>query len=58
MDNTKNDDYYVGKLRDDLAFIVRHMKGISLEELTENEILLDSMMFRLIQISENSKKTK
>lgn len=56
MDNTKNDDYYVGKLRDDLAFIVRHMKGISLEELTENEILLDSMMFRLIQISENSKK--
>ena len=43
MDNIKNDDYYVEKLRDDLAFIVRHMEGISLEELTENEILLDSI---------------
>lgn len=31
MDNIKNDDYYVEKLRDDLAFIVRHMEGISLE---------------------------
>jgi len=32
------------------------MEGVSIEELTENEILQDSMMFRLIQISENAKK--
>ncbi len=30
MDNTKNDDYYVGKLREDLAFIVHHMEGNNL----------------------------
>ncbi len=33
MDNIKNDQYYACKLRDDLAFIVTHMKGIDLEEL-------------------------
>ncbi len=32
------------------------MKGVDIEELNENEIILDSMLFRLIQISENSKK--
>ena len=56
MDNIKNDKYYVGKIRDDLEFIAHHMEGVSIEELTENEILQDSMMFRLIQISENAKK--
>ncbi len=30
MDNIKNDQYYACKLRDDLAFIVTHMKGIDL----------------------------
>ena len=32
------------------------MDNISLKELNENEVLLDSMLFRLIQISENAKK--
>lgn len=32
------------------------MKGIDKEELSKNEVLLDSMMFRLIQISENAKR--
>ena len=52
MDNVKNDLYYIKKLKDDIEFIVRHTKNISLEELNVNEILLDSMLFRLIQISE------
>ena len=56
MDNIKNDKYYVVRIRDDLKFITHHMEGVSIEELTENEILQDSMMFRLIQISENAKK--
>ena len=50
MDNIKNDKYYVVRIRDDLKFITHHMEGVSIEELTENEILQDSMMFRLIQI--------
>lgn len=56
MDNTKNDQYYVQKIRKDLSFIVEHMKDVNQEELSKNEVLLDSMLFRMIQISENAKK--
>jgi len=31
------------------------MKDVDLNELRRNEILLDSMLFRMIQISENAK---
>lgn len=56
MDNVKNDVYYIQKLRTDLEFIVKHMRSVNIEELNENEILLDSMLFRMIQISENAKR--
>ncbi|MBR2589295.1 MAG: DUF86 domain-containing protein [Clostridia bacterium] len=56
MDNIKNDEYYVQKIRTDLRFIVTHMENIGDEEFYKNEILVDSMMFRMIQISENCKK--
>ena len=56
MDNTKNDHYYLYKIKTDLAFIVAHMKDVDTQELNDNEILLDSMLFRMIQISENVKK--
>ena len=56
MDNTKNDHYYLDKIKTDLAFIVAHMKGVDAHELNDNEVLLDSMLFRMIQISENVKK--
>ena len=56
MDNTKNDHYYLDKIKTDLAFIVAHMKDVDAQELNDNEILLDSMLFRMIQISENVKK--
>ena len=56
MDNVKNDAYYLAHLKTDMEFIVRHMKNATREELDGNELLLDSMLFRLIQISENAKK--
>ena len=31
------------------------MKNVEIEDLNHNEVLLDSMLFRMIQISENSK---
>ena len=40
----------------DLSFVVEHTKNIDQDELYRNEILLDSMLFRLIQISENANK--
>jgi len=56
MDNTKNDHYYINKVHGDLSFIVRHMHNLNYEEFSNDEVLQDSMMFRLIQISENARK--
>ncbi len=56
MDNTKNDNYYLDKIRTDIEFIIVHMKDVDLQELNDNEVLLDSMLFRMIQISENAKR--
>ena len=56
MDNIKNDDYYLNRIITDITFIVNHMKNVDLQELHDNEILLDSMLFRMIQISENAKR--
>ena len=56
MDNIKNNIYYIQKIRKDLEFIVEHMQDVSMEELNVNEVLLDSMLFRMIQISENAKR--
>lgn len=56
MDNKKDDKYYVKKIVTDMAFITDHTNGLTQTELAKNEVLLDSVMFRLIQISENSDK--
>ncbi len=56
MDNIKNDRYYIQKIIKDLTFVTLQMQNVDIDELNANEILLDSMLFRMIQISENSKK--
>ena len=56
MDSNKNDEYFIQKIRTDLAFVVEHTRDIDQDELSGNEVLLDSMLFRLIQISENANK--
>ncbi len=56
MDNIKTDNYYVQKITKDLNFVITQMKNVDIDELNANEVLLDSMLFRMIQISENSKK--
>ena len=56
MDNRKNDHYYINKIITDLRFILAHTRGCSQAQLCTDEVLLDSVMFRLIQISENAGK--
>ncbi len=56
MDNIKNDSYYLQKIIKDLTFVTSQMQYVDIDELNENEVLLDSMLFRMIQISENSRK--
>ena len=52
----KNDAYYVNKMLKDIRFIIENTKEVTLSDLKNNEILCDSVLFRLIQISENSLK--
>lgn len=56
MDNLKTDGYYIQKIRKDLEFITEHMRNVDIESLNADEVLLDSMLFRMIQISENAKR--
>ena len=54
MDNKKDNLYYLKKIITDLSFILDHTRNLTQQEIEENEILTDSIMFRLIQVSENS----
>lgn len=56
MDNVKNNAYYLKKMITDIEFVLAHTEGVTEDGLEEDEILLDSVMFRLVQISENSDK--
>ena len=56
MGNVKNDQYYVEKIRTDLKFVIDHTAGKTKEEVEADELLIDSIMFRIIQISENNGK--
>ena len=56
MNNVKNDKYYLQKIREDLIFVEKHTENVSREQFEQDEILLNAMMFKLIQISENVKK--
>ena len=56
MDNVKNDKYYLEKIISDLGFIIEHTKGKTKEEIENNDLLVDSIMFRIIQIAENNSR--
>ena len=53
----KEDKYYIEKIIKDIKFINKHMEFIeSIKEFETNELLVDAMIFRIIQISENINK--
>lgn len=54
MGERKNDSYYLSKIVTDLGFLIAHTNGLTKAQMKENEVLLDCIMFRLVQISENS----
>lgn len=56
MDNIKDDKYYLGKIITDLEFVIKHTAGKSKEEIEDDDLLLDSIMFRIVQIAENDGK--
>lgn len=56
MDNIKNDEYYLFKIIYDIDKVISYANGLSILEFVEDEIVLDSILFRMIQISESIKK--
>ncbi len=56
MDNTKDNSYYLDRILTDLRFILAHTQNLDRKALETNEVLQDSILFRLIQISENAEK--
>ncbi len=56
MDRVKNDKYYLDKVIKDITYLLKVTKDKNIKELEDNEMLLDSVMFRFIQISENLKR--
>ncbi len=56
MDNTKDDKYYINIILEDIHKILKYTGNISYEEFIEDDQLIDAILFRLIQISENIKK--
>ncbi len=56
MDNKKDDFYYLDKILADLKFLIDHTSNKTKDDIVNDEVLVDSIMFRLIQISENSDK--
>ena len=53
MDNTKNNQYYVDKILTDLKFVIEHTQGKTQQEIEADDLLVDSIMFRVIQILKN-----
>lgn len=56
MDNIKTDAYYKNMILNDVDKIILYSKNKSYEEFIEDEELIDAILFRLIQISDNIKK--
>lgn len=56
MDNIKDDRYHIKKIIEHIDFILDKTDGLSLEEMKNNELLIDSVMFRFIQIAEEAQE--
>lgn len=56
MDNVKGDGYYLTKILTDISFVIAHTQDLSLQTFAADEVLLDSVMFRMVQIAESASK--
>ncbi len=53
MDNVKDDGYYTEKCIENIDAILVYAGNKSFEEFMNDEMLIDAVMFRLIQMAEN-----
>lgn len=55
MDNKKNDSYYFSKIIEDINTIKKYFNNASYEQFLSDSQLVDAIMFRLVQLIENTK---
>ena len=53
MDNIKNDNYYIKKVLDNIDAIIKYTKDLCFDEFINDALVIDAVMFRLIQMTEN-----
>ena len=53
MDNVKDDEYYIEKCIENIDAILAYAKNKSFDEFINDEMLIDAVMFRLVQMAEN-----
>lgn len=56
MVTEKNNDYYIGKIKTDSKFIIDHIDSKTQKDIEVDELLKDSIMFRIMCISESTDK--
>lgn len=55
MKRIKDDDYYFEKILLDIDYILSILDGVGFDVFSKNQMMSDSTVFRLIQISKNSR---
>lgn len=55
MDNIKNDKYYVLKALENIKIIQKYISNKTYDDFSNDDELIDAIMFRLIQLIENVK---
>ena len=57
MDNVKNDNYYVSKIIEEINAIQKYLVNTkTYEQFENNDLLIDAVLFRLVQMVESIKK--
>lgn len=56
MEHVKNDMQYLKRIIADLKFVIDQTADKKQNDIEENPLLLDSILFRIIQIAENNNK--
>jgi len=49
----KNDDFYITKTINEIDIILEYSKDLTIEDLVEKPVILDGIVFRMIQMSEH-----
>jgi uncharacterized protein with HEPN domain len=55
MKKEKNDLFFIQKILEDIQKVETYINGVSFENYSQDDRLIDATMFRLVQIAENIK---